>query len=314
MLLPYSQDDLSRHMLVNAHRNTSFSPEKRADSHLKEYLAYMQRINEKFEQWRTDENYLQLQADLLRFKEGYLQKYEAWMYAKSRCISSMITGPSRFPTRRAEKANQSEHKRLNDLIAFEERAMKRLEATYNPVAIANAPISSDDPDAVGKLQKKVDGLKANQERMKAANKIIRRKIPNEEKLSQLVGIGYKADAAAQLLTPNRMNDTGYPRWRLSNNLANIKRIEQRIAQLQQKAQAPEVEDREVKLANGDTVTITEDKDDNRIRLVFPGKPDEATRKLLKYNGFRWSPRNTAWQRHLNGNGRYAVQAVIEKLS
>lgn len=312
MLLPYSQTDLNRQTLINAHRGTSFSPERRADTHLTDYLNYMKGINQKFEQWVTDENREAMEADLLRFKEGYLKRYEAWMYAKSRCISWMITGPSGFPTRRAEKANQSEHNRLKELIEWEEKVMKRLEAIYNPVAIAHAPISSDDPDAIEKLQKKATGLKANQERMKAANKIIRGR--GHDKVGRLVDLGYTPDVAEGLIAADSMRNTGFPRWQLSNNLANIKRIEQRIADLEHKAQAAEAEDREVELANGDTVTITEDKDDNRIRLIFPGKPDANTRSTLKRNGFRWSPRNTAWQRQLNANGRYAVDIVIKSLS
>ena len=34
--------------------------------------------------------------------------FSAWIAAKSRCFSSMITGPAKFPTRRHEKATQSE--------------------------------------------------------------------------------------------------------------------------------------------------------------------------------------------------------------
>ena len=46
---------------------------------------------------------------------------------------------------------------------------------------------------------------------------------------------------------------------------------------------------------------------------FDGKPDEATRALLKANGFRWSPSQGAWQRMLNDNGRYAAQKVRDEL-
>ena len=52
----------------------------------------------------------------------------------------------------------------------------------------------------------------------------------------------------------------------------------------------------------------------RIRLIFNDKPDEATRNVLKINGFKWSPIAGAWQRQLNNNGRYATRKVLEELS
>ena len=52
---------------------------------------------------------------------------------------------------------------------------------------------------------------------------------------------------------------------------------------------------------------------NRLQLKFDGKPDENTRSILKSNGFRWSPREGAWQRQLGGNSEYGLNRVIEKL-
>lgn len=59
--------------------------------------------------------------------------------------------------------------------------------------------------------------------------------------------------------------------------------------------------------------IVEDTTDNRLRLIFPDKPDEATRALLKSYGFRWSPHTGAWQRQLTNNARYAVKQILSKI-
>ena len=59
--------------------------------------------------------------------------------------------------------------------------------------------------------------------------------------------------------------------------------------------------------------VVEDAAAMRIRLKFPGKPDEQRRTILKKNGFVWSPTANAWQRQLNNNGRYAVRRVLEIL-
>ena len=34
-------------------------------------------------------------------------------------------------------------------------------------------------------------------------------------------------------------------------------------------------------------------------VYFPGKPDQEIRTDLKRHGFRWSPKNGAWQSYIN---------------
>ena len=54
-------------------------------------------------------------------------------------------------------------------------------------------------------------------------------------------------------------------------------------------------------------------EENRLQLVFDGKPDENVRNILKSNGFRWSGRFKAWQRQLTENAIAAVWHVVDKL-
>ena len=58
----------------------------------------------------------------------------------------------------------------------------------------------------------------------------------------------------------------------------------------------------------------ENTDEMRVQFIFDGKPDEETRSLLKYWGFRWAPSQGAWQRQLTSNGKYAAKEVIKKLA
>lgn len=59
--------------------------------------------------------------------------------------------------------------------------------------------------------------------------------------------------------------------------------------------------------------VERNTDINRLQLKFPGKPDEKTRSILKSNGFRWSPREGAWQRQLTGNAEYSLKRISEQL-
>lgn len=170
-------------------------------------------------------------------------------------------------------------------------------------------ISADDPDAVKKLRERVENLKSSQERMKAANAAIRKhqKDGPEAQQAALEHLGFKPEQAQQILTPDVMGTVGFSSYSLSNNNANIRRLEERI-QVLEKAQA--LEDRETPYAWG---TVRENKEINRIQFRFDGKPDEAVRNLMKSSGFRWAPSESAWQRQWTGNAVYAARDVIKKL-
>lgn len=90
--------------------------------------------------------------------------------------------------------------------------------------------------------------------------------------------------------------------------AERKRLEQRVANLEIRQERGRIER---KCA---AFTVVEDPDLDRIQIVFEERPDEATRSILKSRGFRWAPSQSAWQRHLNNNGRAAVRYVESDLA
>lgn len=52
---------------------------------------------------------------------------------------------------------------------------------------------------------------------------------------------------------------------------------------------------------------------DRIQIVFDGKPDAEAIAELKREAFRWSPRETAWQRKNTNNGVQAAYRVLRAL-
>ena len=49
---------------------------------------------------------------------------------------------------------------------------------------------------------------------------------------------------------------------------------------------------------------------SRLNIFFGSKPKEETRAALKSNGFRWSPKNQAWQRQLTRNAEDAARRAL----
>ena len=183
-----------------------------------------------------------------------------------------------------------------------DRFQERAEA-----AARNTAISSDDPMAIEKLTAKLDKLQRLQERMKEVNKAISIKDPAKGN-AVLAAMGYSAEDIEKIRKPDFCGRVGYPAYMLQNNNAEIRRIKSRIEDLQRKTeQDPET-------WTGEGWTAETDQDDNRIRVYFDSKPDEATRTILKGYGFRWSPKAGAWQRQDTRAGRSAMRMLSAKLN
>ena len=168
-------------------------------------------------------------------------------------------------------------------------------------AANNRAISSDDPDAVQKLQEKLTALEKLQAKMKTTNAYYRKHqtcrgcegITDEEaaRLDQRVKDGYSWETAP------------YPAYALSNNNQEIHRIKKRLETLTQ--------NREVGFQgwefDGGKVVANDDK--NRLQIFFDEIPQAEVREALKGHGFRWARSEGAWQRQLSSNAIYAARHI-----
>ena len=111
----------------------------------------------------------------------------------------------------------------------------------------------------------------------------------------------------QINTIDRAHGKGFPHYKLINNNANIRRIEQRIAQLKRLETRQAVD----QTVNG--VRIYENREAGRLQVIFSGKPEAEVRKQLKANGFRWSPSENAWQRHTSNSAYHIAKTIAENL-
>lgn len=292
-----------------AFRGTSFSPEKREEQRIREYIDYIEALRGEFARYETGDNRKELWADLEWYRAGYARRMNAYLAAHSNVVSSFVAGPSNFPGRQMEKRNTTVDKRLNEWMEWSNKQIARLRRKYDPRQAARAPISSDDPDAAEKLQAKIARAERMQETMKAANRIVRKKkLSDAEKVAALVKLdGISEETAWQLLQPDFAGRVGFADYKLKNNNANIRRMKARVAELE----AAPTETVEVERPDG--IIVEENAEDNRLRIHFPDKPSAEVRRMLKSRGFRWAPSVEAWQRQLTDNARHDAQWVLGQL-
>ncbi|MCQ4784670.1 DUF3560 domain-containing protein [Flavonifractor plautii] len=233
-----------------------------------------------------------------RLLEIYCRKLAENMNAsysiEARCPSILISGGGNFPVRKKEKQNAARDRNLEE--------WNYIQGLLDKIRSVGTGISSDDPQAVEKLEAKLATLEKHQEMMKAANAAIRMKDPakGDAKLAEL---GYTPEDIAKLRAPDFCGRIGYPAYELQNNNANIRRIRGRIAELKKRTEStPEGWE----FDGGRVVVNTAE---NRLQIIFDGKPDADIRTELKGEGFRWAPSQGAWQRQLTDNAMRAARRL-----
>lgn len=232
-----------------------------------------------------------------RLLETYCRKLAENMNAsysiEARCPSILVSGGGNFPVRKKEKQNAARDRNLEE--------WNYIQGLLDKIrGVGTGGISSDDPQAVEKLEAKLAALEEHQETMKAANAAIRMKDPakGDAKLAEL---GYTTEDIAKLRAPDFCGRIGYPAYALQNNNANIRRIRGRIAELKKRTEnTPEGWE-----FDGGRVVVN--TTENRLQIIFDGKPDADIRTELKGEGFRWAPSQGAWQRQLTDNAMRAAR-------
>lgn len=304
-MITYHENDIGRQLARDAFYGTSHFHERRGDGQIASYLAHMAEVEQEFSQWATDDNRAEMTDDLEAYRSKYAQLLRNYLHSHSNVVSAFIAGPANFPTRQMNKRADWADNHLRKLLDFSSKRLEKLRRKYDPKRIARAPISSDDADAVAKLQAKVEKAESLQELMKASNKVVRsKKLTDAEKIAALVELGLSQTQAHKLFEPDFAGRLGFPSYRLTNNNANIRRMKARIEDLERKAKdtTTEVEVGEVQ--------VIDNVEENRVQIIFPDKPSAEIRSKLKANGFHWAPKweGRPWQRYRSD---YALQLAKE---
>ena len=212
----------------------------------------------------------------------------------ARVPSILIAGGSNFPVRQKEKQNAARDSNMQEW-QYIQGLLDKIRST------GMGGIRQDDPQAIPKLQKKLDGLVKAQETMKAVNAYYR-------KHGTLDGCPHLSPDNIENLKADMASSWHYEKkpfqsWELSNNNAEIRRIRQRIDSLTRARETVYVG---WEFEGGH---VEANREQSRLQVFFEDKPNADARQQLKEHGFRWAPSVGAWQRLLNGNAYYAADRI-----
>lgn len=240
-------------------------------------------------------------------------------YGRAREIGKQIPlGQPILVGHHSERGHRADLKRIDramEKCLEKDAEAKRLAA--RAASVGRAGVSSDDPDAPEKLAEKLKRLEAEQKVRKVINAAWRkagRPAPDNKDGWDTVCRLSKLEAGAlnqlRLEAARRWHyqPTPYPSYVQSNANAEMRRLRARLEQLEAEQQT------EYSETDHGACQVIEDPAENRLKILFPGKPAPEVRKRLRAEGFKWSPDSEAWQRLLNNAARYAAGRVIAALT
>lgn len=266
-----------------AYYGISFTPEIRADQCVKDFSE-------------------ELTADLSElgdragdYAEKYVNHLRTWAGRKSRCMSTMITGPANFPTERNRRAFNSEQSAWEDFRTWRERYIKRAfrEPTKSP--------EEEIDDALILIEK----AEANHARMVGINRIIRKKNMSDDEKLKMISAEYEMDEkiAAKFLIPDWGGCIGIPAFTLTNSNARIKSLKEKLVIMR---------NRIIKRDAFETITFPGGSiaiEDDRVIIRHDTKPGKEIIEELKGHGFHWSPKGGFWCRKHTANAISAAKGI-----
>jgi hypothetical protein len=228
-------------------------------------------------------------------------------FERNRRIADMIPlGQPILVGHHSEGRHRRDLKRMDDAMRRTvEQAERAEELRRRAEGVGRGGISSDDPDAIQKLEAALADLEAQQAWMKRVNAAHARFLKDPasldaEDFTEAVKQSIRTYEPAYSWEPHP-----YAPFELTNNNANARRIRKRIEGLKKRDARPPTPERLV----GD-VRVVDNAELNRLQLYFPGKPAEATRRQLKGYGFRWSPTLGCWQAFRSSRATWAAGVVL----
>lgn len=217
------------------------------------------------------------------------------------CPSWLIAGPANYPTRKHEKKMNRE---------------RALWAEYDEIkgivdkikGVGTGAIDLADPNAREMLEDRLNRLRAELEKDKNLNAYWR-------KHKTFIGCPDLSESFAEKLTKETSDMLNrcawitkpFPDYELTSLRDKIKRTQERLAELDHREAAKESGDTKTQKFDGGEIIRNVELD--RLQIIFDEIPPAEIRAALKDNGFRWSPKNRAWQRQLTNNAEYALQKL-----
>lgn len=254
-----------------------------------------------------------------RVSAFYHDKLDALLNSYARRLAQWTNDYNRnqssYPSQFIAGAGNYNMKKHNRQMAREDslwEEYRQIEAILDKIrSIGTGPVDLADPHAREMLTERLNSQRQMLEDAKTANAYYRK----HKTLEGCPGLSEKNRAwltrpgvfASGDGSPISLYGSPFPAYELASIRGKIERTEQRLAELDRREQQAAEPQTGTAFDGGQ---IVRNIDLNRLQILFDAIPSADTRAALKQNGFRWSPKNQAWQRQLTDNAERAARQVL----
>lgn len=234
--------------------------------------------------------------------DRYARRMAQWTNDHSRngasCPSILICGGANFPTRKKERQN------ARDSALWKE--YEEIQGILDKIrSVGTGPVDLTDPHAREMLEDRIRRLQERLDRGKKMNAHFR-------KHKTLRGFPGLSDNEADALDKDIAAGPSWarvpcPDFELASLRNKIKTAQKRLTDLDNLEARQDQPAAEESFPGG---RIIQNAEENRLQILFDEIPGEDVRAALKSHGFRWSPKNKAWQRQLTQNAEYDARRIL----
>ncbi len=238
-----------------------------------------------------------LQAELQRYKTTYLKKKLELLYKMSRLASTMIVGPANFPKPQQEKRHNSFERKRKEFWDWIKKAQNSIKRKINKATSKEEIEEKNKQQLLNDLQQATINepryIKTN-----AKSRIFSR-------VETLVYNGNTDKIKAILETIKKFQETNCviftDKHKIWKSLERAKKYNNR--------EGNQGTETLFKFSFGKVIN---NHDLERTQIIFNDKPPSDVRDSLKSNGWRWSPKNKAWQRKITLNAKHNAKFIISQ--
>lgn len=291
--------------VTNSYQWVSFDPPSRAKREIEDWANWLHEVYNEYSEKAIQENRIdEFHTRFDKYYKRLLKRKKDVIKTRTGTASAAVTGGANFNTNKERAKHDRLHEVEGDYYKYQKYFINKLES----VIYEKAGIKSGETDTIIKLEKELEKAQEEHKLNLEVSKAARAYIKNKDKK---VLEKFKLPDAVKEKIISDVNRLGYSLHPSSaNSSAKIRRIKKRI-----KAE----ESRKKKYEDGNKITkfsdfhVIENVDENLLQLIFADKPSEEVRDEIKRHSFRWSRKNSSWQRQLTNNAIFDVKRLIPKL-
>jgi hypothetical protein len=305
---PVSLDAIPYKLAYNAHRGTSFSPDRRAESARRGYIQHLLNAYYSTSPLAVESKQKDILKDELKdFDQTLQNKLKSLLNSRGGLMSTMVTGRGNFPVKSQRKKNQVFDKKTDDFLKWESKAVDRIKKR---IKAAKSGILIED-ETTEFLKNKVLNTIATIKSIKEGGglgdvNLFKTSLVNKLKTAAKNGHIRPVQVALNYLGELQRTQLKKPAYTIKHSVWKI------ADQAKEKQETRQTGEIILKEYSPFDIKILTDYDDNRTRIFFPDKPGDEVRNDLKRNGWKWSPNAGAWQRKATTNAEQNAIFLMDK--